>query len=73
MLDDESYNGWVRIVVGVLTACMCGTCTYSAVTTPDNQHGLATLAWVVGGAPTAFGIWLLASGIEQVWSSHRRD
>jgi hypothetical protein len=71
MLDDDSFNGWVLIVVGALVATLCGTCTYGVVS--DWGEELRLFALIVGGAPTLFGIWLLASGIERVWSAHRRD
>lgn len=71
MLDDEAFNGWVLIVIGAFVATLCGTCTYSAVSQPGTRYDL--FVWIVGGVPVAAGVWLVATGIERVWSAHRRD
>lgn len=70
MLDDDSLNGWAVIVIGAMLTTLCGTCTYSAASGSGDE--LNQLALIVGGVPTVFGAWLLASGIRRVWAARRR-
>jgi hypothetical protein len=55
------------IAAGVLVAALCGLCTFNVATSPDNAM-IAPVAWIVGGAPTLFGLWLIVHSVQRLWS-----
>jgi hypothetical protein len=61
------FAGLILIVVGVMIAGLCGTCTWSLIkgSSAPSLSGLAVVM-VLGGAPTLVGVGCAIAGIKML-------
>ena len=66
-MSEQRRDAEFQMVIGVLLVALCGSCTLYFLTSGDHSdYGLAP---VVGGVPTAIGLFMLVRGLFR-WRKH---